>query len=148
MAGIDKESKIIDKKVTAYGIIISILYMIYLYIVDETNIYRYAMYLLVYIIILIIDNITLRKYAKDKYTNGIILTTIIMAIFSCELCTYMAITLVLLTFAICILCKKIYNKKNHILKENIGPKLPIGFMLAVADIIIFIYILLCNKFLI
>ena len=40
MAGIDKESKIIDKKVTAYGIIISILYMIYLYIVDETNIYR------------------------------------------------------------------------------------------------------------
>ena len=148
MAGIDKESKIIDKKVTAYGIIISILYMIYLYIVDETNIYRYAMYLLVYIIILIIDNITLRKYAKDKYTNGIILTTIIMAIFSGELCTYMAITLVLLTFAICILCKKIYNKKNHILKENIGPKLPIGFMLAVADIIIFIYILLCNKFLI
>ena len=146
MAGIDKESKIIDKKVAVYGIIISILYMIYLYIVDETNIYRYAMYLLVYIIILIIDNITLRKYAKDKYTNGIIITTVIMAIFSGELCTCMAIAVVLVTFIICILCKKIYNKKKHILKKKTDTKIPIGYMLAIADIMIFVYILfLSNK---
>src|SRR5699024_10828164 len=109
MAGIDKESKKIDKRVTAYGMIVSILYMIYLYIIDETSIYRYAMYLLVYIIVLIMDNINLKKYAKDSYTHGIILTVMIMAIFSGEYATYLSIIAVLLAFAMYVLIKKIEN---------------------------------------
>ena len=54
IAGIDKEYRKIDKRVLAYGIIISLIYMIYLYTVGETSIYRYAIYLAIYIILLCI----------------------------------------------------------------------------------------------
>ena len=146
MAGIDKESRKIDKRVTAYGMIVSILYMIYLYIIDETSIYRYAMYLLVYIIVLIMDNITLKKYAKDSYTHGIILTVMIMAIFSGEYATYLSIIAVLLAFAMYVLIKKIENNKKHIIQKNISEKIQIGYMLGIANMAFFTYVLFYNKF--
>ena len=68
MAGIDKERREINRSVLAYGIILSILYMIYLYIIEKTSIYRYIIYLVAYTIILLVDNITLKKYAKNKFT--------------------------------------------------------------------------------
>ena len=49
LAGIDKENRKIEKGVSIYGIIISIMYMTYLCIVDDSNIYRYAIYLIIYI---------------------------------------------------------------------------------------------------
>ena len=52
ISGIDKEYRKIDKRVLAYGIIISIIYMIYLYTIDATSIYRYAIYLAIYNLIL------------------------------------------------------------------------------------------------
>ena len=64
MAGIDKEKREINRDVLAYGIILSILYMIYLYIIEKNSIYRYIIYLVLYVIILLVDNITLKKYAK------------------------------------------------------------------------------------
>ena len=39
--------------VSMYGIVISIMYMLYLYIVEGANIYRYGIYLILYIIVLI-----------------------------------------------------------------------------------------------
>ena len=64
MAGIDKEKREINRDVLAYGIILSILYMIYLYIIEKNSIYRYIIYLVLYVIILLVNNITLKKYAK------------------------------------------------------------------------------------
>ena len=64
MAGIDKEKREINRDVLAYGIILSILYMIYLYIIEKNSIYRYIIYLVLYVIILLVDNITLKKICK------------------------------------------------------------------------------------
>lgn len=52
MAGIDKEKKNINKSVLVYGIVISMLYMIYLYIIENTSIDRYVIYLLISILFL------------------------------------------------------------------------------------------------
>ena len=46
IAGIDKERKTITKSVLIYEIIVATAYIVYLYTVEKTNIYRYAIYLL------------------------------------------------------------------------------------------------------
>ena len=52
LAGIDKENRKMDKLVLAYGIVISIMYIVYLCIVEQANIYRYGIYLIFYILYL------------------------------------------------------------------------------------------------
>ena len=73
IAGIDKEYRKIDRRVLAYGIIISIAYMIYLYTIEPTSIYRYAIYLAIYFILLTIDTFLLRRYAKDSYIVNLLM---------------------------------------------------------------------------
>ena len=70
LSGIDKENRKIDKAVNIYGIVIAIIYMVYLCIVEKANIYRYGIYLMCYIIMLTFDTITLKKYAKSTYVNN------------------------------------------------------------------------------
>ena len=87
MAGIDKEKREINKPVLMYGIIISIMYIVYLYIIEKTSIYRYVIYLILFIVLLMIDSITLKKHAKNNYTYSILMVIIIMTIFTGEYIT-------------------------------------------------------------
>lgn len=145
MAGIDKEKREINRGVLAYGIILSILYMIYLYIIEKTSIYRYIIYLVAYTIILLVDNITLKKYAKNKYIFGITLTVIIMAILTGEYVAYESIIIVLIAMAIDTIVKKIKNRKK-LKKENYMEKEQIGYMLGISNMVIFVFILICNYY--
>lgn len=56
MIGIYKEYKKIQKSVFNFGIIVEIIYMIYLYILN-TSIYRYIIYTLMLVLMLILNNI-------------------------------------------------------------------------------------------
>lgn len=145
MAGIDKERREINRSVLAYGIILSILYMIYLYIIEKTSIYRYIIYLVAYTIILLVDNITLKKYAKNKYIFGITLTVIIMAILTGEYVAYESIIIVLIAMAIDTIVKKI-KKRKKLKKENYMEKEQIGYMLGISNMVIFVFILICNYY--
>ncbi len=140
--GIDKEEKEIQKSVNIYGIIISMIYMVYLYILDDNNIYRYAIYLIAYMLILTLDTIILKKFAKSNYGLGIITMIMTMVIFTGEyvvinsvICTLIAITVSNLLFKI---------KKNKSIKKDLkfSQKLPIGFYLGVTNIITFIMVLI------
>ena len=110
MAGIDKESRTINKPVLMYGVIISIMYIIYLYIIEKTSIYRYVIYLVLFIILLLLDTITLKKHAKNNYTYSILITIIIMAIFTGEYVTISSIITTLLATSITLLVKKLKKK--------------------------------------
>ena len=107
IAGTDQENEKIYKEINIYGITISIMYMAYLCIIEKTSIYRYGIYLLLYIIILVLDTITLKKMAKSTYLNGILLLLITMAMFSGEFITVMSIIVTLLSIAIYIIIYKI-----------------------------------------
>ena len=74
MAGIDKENRTINKSVLMYGVIISIMYIVYLYIIEKTSIYRYAIYLVLFLALLLFDTINLKKRAKTSYTNSILIS--------------------------------------------------------------------------
>lgn len=148
MAGIDKENRKIDKLVSIYGIVISIMYMIYLCIVVQTNIYRYIIYLIFYIIVLLLDTITLKKYAKNSYVTGILLTIITMAIFTGEYITENAIIFTLLSITFYILLYKIKERRKRKKKseEQIANKICIGFNLGTFNVIMLLLVLFLSNY--
>lgn len=146
MAGIDKEKREINKPVLMYGIIISIMYMVYLYIIEKTSIYRYVIYLIFFILLLIIDTITLKKHAKNNYTYSILMVIIIMALFTGEFVTISSIITTLLIIAIYLLLKRIKYSKSKKTDQQYSKNIKIGFYLAISNIIYFIYILAYFKF--
>lgn len=143
MAGIDKESRTINKPVLMYGVIISIMYIIYLYIIEKTSIYRYVIYLILFIILLLLDTITLKKHAKNNYTYSILITIIIMAIFTGEYVTISSIITTLLATSITLLVKKLKNKRTT---QQYNEKVKIGLYLSIFDIIYFMAVLSFHRF--
>lgn len=135
ISGIDKEYRKIDKRLLTYGIIVSLIYMIYLYTVEITNIYRYAIYLAIYVILLCIDTFFLKKKAKDSYILDIlILLTIILSITNIQVFA-MTTVMTIISILIYMMIRKMYLKK----RGNIKPKLkevPIGFFIGASNIIV------------
>ena len=139
--GIDKENRKIEKSVSNYGIVISIMYMLYLCIVGNASIYRYGiytLYLILYIIVLIIDTITLRKFAKNSYVIGNIFILLTISIFTGE---YVAITTViytLLVIALYILFYKIKQRHNKNKKTDmqVAQYISIGALMGITNIVI------------
>ena len=121
--------------------------MLYLYIVGETSIYRYGIYLILYILILLIDTITLKKQAKSTYLTGILLVILTMAAFTGEFVTSISLVTALLGIGIYILIYKIKQdmtrKKSD---EQISDKINIGFWIGASNILIFILALIYNYY--
>ena len=148
MAGIDAENRKIEKSVSMYGILLSIAYIVYLCIIEHDSIYRYIIYLIFYILVLILDTITLKKYAKNSYVNGVILTAITMVIFTGEYVMINTIIMTALAVAINLLLHKIANirKKVRREKKNYGEDITYGFYLAISNILNLLFVLAWYKF--
>ena len=145
MAGIDKENRTINKPVLMYGVIISIMYIVYLYIIEKTSIYRYVIYIVAFLIILLLDTITLKKHAKNKYIYSILMAIIIMTIFTGEYVTYCTIIATLFAILISLLIKKIkISKAKRVFEQN--KKRRIGLYLSIFNILYFIMVLSIFKF--
>ena len=147
IAGIDKENRKIDKYVNVYGVAISILYMVYLCIVENANIYRYGIYLILYILILTFDTITLKKFAKSTYTDGVLLMLVTMAIFTGEFITITTIITTLVAIALYIIICKIINEiSRKKTDEKVSSGISIGFCLVASNLILFIVSLIYNYY--
>lgn len=148
ICGIDKENRKIDKLVSIYGIVISIMYMVYLCIVEQANIYRYGIYLIFYIIVLLLDTITLKRYAKNSYVTGILLMVITMAIFTGEYVTENAIIFTLLAIFFYLLIYKIKEgrRKNKKSEKQVADKISIGFYLGTFNIIMLMIVLFFSNY--
>lgn len=141
MAGIDKEYRTINKPVLMYGVIISIMYIVYLYIIEKTSIYRYAIYLVLFLALLLFDTINLKKRAKTSYTNSILIVILIMAIYTEEYVTIASIITTLLMISLNLLFKKIRKRKTTQTSEQYNNNIKIGFYLSIFNIIYFIMVL-------
>ncbi len=150
MAGIDLENRKIDKMISMYGIILSIAYIIYLCVIENASIYRYIIYLLFYIFILILDSVTLKKYAKNSYVNGIIMAAITMSIFTGEYVMINTIIMTSLAVSFNLLLHKIQNIKKRVRREKkeYGKNINYGFYLGIANVFNVIFALACYQFLI
>lgn len=143
-AGIDVENRRIEKPVSIYGIAISLLYIAYLCIVEKASIYRYTIYIVFYIFVLILDTISLKKFAKNRYINGVLFLLITIAIFTSEYALVYTISMTLLVIGLYILFSKIKQarKKNLKTEIKIWKKINVGFLLCVSNIITIISILI------
>lgn len=135
IGGIDKLNIKIEKDIITNGIILSVIYIIYLYTIDPTSIYFNLMCLAIYIILLIIDTILLRKYAKNSYTMGILMLLNIILIFSemnIFIGTMILSALETLTYIVIL---KINKRKNGNKKIKIE-EIPVGYFISTSNIII------------
>lgn len=142
LAGIDKEKRQINKGIIVYEICIISIYMIYLYIVEKANIYRYVIYLFFIIILLIIENVYLKKKLKECYPIEILCLCIVLILFSNSMQFVLTAILTLLTIPIEYIIRVIKTRKNKVVQKEkkYYKNLPIGFYLCSANIIILITI--------
>lgn len=139
IAGIDKERIRIEKPVLLFGFICVAIYMIYLYIVEnDTNIYRYVIYLILSCLLLLFSIVYLRKKGKDSYSIDILILSMLMILFTYELVYIGTVITTLLAISIqLIICK--LHKKNSKAVKNVkveNEKIPIGFYMCVANIVV------------
>lgn len=145
ISAIDKEYRNINKKVLAYGIIISLLYMIYLYVIEPTSIYRYAIYLAVYITLITTDTFMLRKFAEENYIINLVIFFTMITMFV----EYKISTIVLIIFLIEII---FYLIIKNLRKSKNGNKpikfeeIPLGFYLGVSNILTIFIMNIINLF--
>ena len=137
IAGIDKEKKQIQKSVLWYEIIVSLMYMIYVCTLENINVYKYVIYIIVLLTILLIDTFLLKKKAKNYYVLEIIILLICMLIVNDSIITYYTINLALLLICCYLLYKKIRIGHYKFIKEDNTKRtnLPIGFILVISNII-------------
>ena len=135
LAGIDKESRKINRPILIYEIVVLSIYMIYLYIVESTNIYRYVIYLIAFLILFIFDNIILRKKKKESYVLGVIILSMIQAIFSYTYGFFLTINIALLAIAFKTLIEKVVKKDEEYYK-----KIPFAYFLTISNIIVIFFI--------
>ena len=108
--------------------------MIYLYTIDSTSIYRYAIYLVMFMILLTIDTLFLRKLALNSYAIDLLMYLNIILIFCDAKIFYFTILVTLIIMALYCLIVKIKKRKNGN-KEIKIVELPIGFFIGLSNII-------------
>lgn len=137
IAGIDKEYRKIHIGLILFGFIMQGLYILYLYIVEKTNIYRYGMYLCMMLVLCIVDIVSIKKMGESKYpVQCLMLCSYIGACLGSELLlliVILSLILMLLNF-IYLKIKKEFEDKADILQSNEIPKIRIGFFLGIATI--------------
>ena len=140
IAGIDREKRRIEKNVLYYSFAVSCMYIIYLCIMGETSIYRYVMYLVTLIILLIIDCERQITEADSSYLLQVLMLIVVMTINTGIIPTVGGIVITLLAMLIVKLIYYIKNVLNKSKKENISMVhlYKFGFLLGMTNIIIFI----------
>lgn len=140
IAGIDKEKQEIRNEVILYIVIVETLYIIYLYILQSVNVYRYVMYLLAIILLVVVNNIYLNKNAKNSYTISTLILIMEMCIFTYELNTIMTIILTLLVIAIIKLLSNLTSKKfiKNDNKDENKKAIPMAYYLCICNLIVLI----------
>lgn len=135
IAGIEKEKNEINDKVLIFGGILQVIYIIYSYILKNSNAYEYVIYLTFMIVLLITNTFTLKKNLKYNYYIQIIILILNMLIFTGLY--NMIFTAILTILSIGIKNIIIYFKhKKSVKVSKIKEKKPIAFYLSVSNIII------------
>lgn len=112
-AGINKEIENISEPMINYGSIISIMYIVYLYIIETTSIYRYAIYLIILLLVLAIYKVN-KKINKNSSESLLMIAFImIITIFTGEYITICSLLTLLILLFIFYIYDKIFTAKEN-----------------------------------
>ncbi len=139
IAGIDKEYRKIERGVLYYSLMVSCSYIIYLCIMGQTSIYRYVMYLVTLIILLIVDSETQIKKAQSNYLIEVLILIVVMLINTGIIVTVLSAIIVVMAIVISKIIFNLKNSLNKSKKENINAyKYKIGYLISIANVILLI----------
>ena len=148
IAIIDKKEHKISKRILLIGFVVEAIQIIYLYVNSRFHLLEYLIYLIIFIILLIIDTIIIRKKGESLYVLQVLMLCMYMAIFTDKYIFAMTVIYMLLSIGLYILIGRIstIRKRRVIKKQNSKElaKLPIGFYLCIAGIIVLIYSIIPN----
>ena len=143
IAIIDKKEHKISKRILLVGFIVEAIQIIYLYVNNKFHLIEYLIYLIIFVILLIIDTIIIRKKGESLYVLQILMLCMYMAIFTDKYIFAVTVIYTLVVIGLYILIGRIstIRKRRVIKKQNSKElaKLPIGFYLCIADILVLIY---------
>lgn len=135
IAGIDRNYLKIEKNVLAFGIISSLVYMIYLCAIDFACINLNLIYLSLYMLFLLIDSFLLRRYAKDSYIINILLLLTMIIVFTDLRTLTFTIVMAFVAVTLYLLILKCQQKKNGNRKLRIN-EIPVGYFIAASNIVV------------
>lgn len=135
ISGIDKEQHEVIMGGVLYLTIVQTIYIIYLYIIEKSNVYRYVIYLAILAILILLDTIYFRKKLKNNYTLENLILVDLMLMFTYEACTILTIEFAFIAMAIKSIIDIIKNKRRKNIKKKEVTTMPIAFYLGTANII-------------
>lgn len=145
IAGIDKENIKIEKKVLSFGTIVALIYMIYMCVINKAIIYKYVIYLIIHIVLMMLDMYLLKKRAKDSYTiNMLTLLSIMLMFWGIRVLCY-TIWITIFTILVDLIILKIRQKKSGNKQIKLS-EVPIGFFVCVSNIVVISIQVILNTF--
>ena len=135
IGGIDKNYSKINKSVLAFGVVSSILYMIYLFVIDLSSVNLNVKYLFVYMILLLVDAFLLRKFAKDSYLINLLILISIISVYSNFIILIYTLILAITSIILYTIILKSQQRKKGNKKIKIS-EIPIGFFISSSNIIV------------
>lgn len=139
MAGIDKENRKVHIGLILFGFIMQGLYILYLFIVTKANMYRYGMYFGMFVLLCILDTVSVKALGESKYLiECLILCSYVGACLGSELLSLAVLIAFIIggLYHIYLKIKINFTEKPDILQENEIPKMRFGFCLGIATIAI------------
>ncbi len=138
VSGIDIEHVTIHKGILIYGMVISLLNIIYQYFITTNfNSIRIIIYLFIIAILTMLNTTSLKKNKKNDYVYSTVILCIIINFFCYEIASILTIIFALLIIAIKTLINKIINKG-----KKYNKRLPIAFYLCISNAIVWVTIFL------
>lgn len=138
VAGTDFLNKHIKAQLLLYIFVIEVIYIVYLALVENANIFRYIIYFGVLVIFNLLNLLYYKKKVRNNYTLEILILLIEMCIFTFEICVIYTIIIALLTIAIYFIVTLAKRKRYVKIDKNNEKIIPFGFYLSVSNIIILI----------
>lgn len=155
-AGIDKERKEIQTPMLLFGVILAVVYTIYVCVTYNLSMQTYVIYISLFLILALVNIWYLRKNLKNSYAIQNIMLIILMVTFTYEGVTILSIILALLAMAIYELIIEVIRRKNikagdnnkskNKKKKRDNNKIPIAFYLSVSNILVFTVVNLIQSY--
>jgi len=146
-SGVDIEKRKMPPTLLAYGIIISIAYIIYLWFMQYTTIYVSAIYLVIMIFLLLLNILNAKKRAQSSYIIDLLTMLLIMLIFTGEIICILTISGTILSIALYLLIKKVnqLKQKGKKTKKIFSMNMRIVFIMGLLNILTFLILVSANK---
>ena len=127
----------IEKSVLYYGVIVAILYILYSCTLNHNDVYKYAMYLIMLVVLILLDTILLKKQLKYNNTIQILILSIYMLIMTGEYITIATFVFVVLLIGIKNMIQWIMRRRSVKVMTK-KQEQPIVLYMCVANIIMLI----------